>query len=85
MAVDNIVDNLSRLKSCHLCNEMSSVGYWYAAKPTRVARPPAVSKRMPVLRDNQGGWLYDKRNQTTSRKVAPNREMRANKEKWRKK
>ena len=43
----------------HLCNEMSSVAYWYAAKPTRVAKPPSVAKRMPVLRDNQGNWLYD--------------------------
>jgi hypothetical protein len=68
----------------HLCNEMSSVAYWYAAEPAKVARPPAVSRRMPVLRDNQGNWLYDKRNQTTSSKIAPNREMRANKAKWQK-
>ena len=41
----------------HLCNEMSSVAYWYAAKPTKVAKVPPVAKRMPVLRDNQGTWL----------------------------
>ena len=68
----------------HLCNEMSSVAYWYAAKPGRVARPPAVGRRLPVLRDNQGNWLYDKRNQVTSRQIEPNKEMRANKAKWKK-
>jgi len=68
----------------HLCNEMSSVAYWYAAKPTRVTRPPAVGRRMPVRRDNQGNWLYDRRNQTTSRVIKPNKEMRASKAKWKK-
>ena len=69
----------------HLCNEMSSVAYWYAAKPTRVARPPAVAKRLPVWRDNQGNWLYDQGNQTTSRQIKPNKEMKSNKTKWKKK
>ena len=68
----------------HLCNEMSSVAYWYAATPTRVARPPAVARRLPVLRDNQGTWLTDKKNQTTSRTITPNREMKANKAAWKK-
>jgi len=53
----------------HLCNEMSSVAYWYAAKPTRVAKPPAVTKRLPVLRDNQGHWLVEKSKQTTPHRV----------------
>ena len=44
-------------------NEMSSVAYWYAAKPTRVKNVPPLAKRMPVLRDNQGNWIYDKKNQ----------------------
>jgi len=69
----------------HLCNEMSSVAYWYAEKPTRVAKVPPVAKRMPVLRDNRGTWLYDKRNQTTSRVIEPNQEMLANKKKWKEK
>jgi len=68
----------------HLCNEMASVAYWYAAEPARVARPPAVAKRLAVRRDNQGAWLYDKANQITSRKIAPNKEMRANKARWKK-
>ncbi len=66
----------------HLCNEMSSTAYWYSEKPSRVAKVPPVAKRMPVLRDNQGSWLYDKRNQTTNRVVKPNREMLAMKKKW---
>ena len=59
----------------HLCNEMSSVAYWYAAEPTRVAEPPTVAQRLPVLRDDQGQWLYDPENQITSRKIRPNAEM----------
>ena len=66
----------------HLANEMSSVAYWYAGKPTRVAKPRAVAKRMPVLRDNQGNWLYDKKNQCPGKPVAVNAEMKRMKAKW---
>jgi hypothetical protein len=66
----------------HLANDMSSVAYWYGDKPRRVARPPAVAKRMPVLRDNQGTWLYDKRNQCPGRKIKPNAEMTKMKNRW---
>ncbi len=69
----------------HLCNEMSSTAYWYAARPTKVARPPAVSKRMPVLRDNQGTWLTDRKSQTTPRTITPNPEMKRMKKRWAKK
>ena len=69
----------------HLCNEMSSVAYWYAAKPGRVARPPAVTKRLPVLRDNQGNWLHDKARQTTTQRVKANAEMKKMKNRWKKK
>ncbi|NKB71899.1 MAG: DUF2961 domain-containing protein [Candidatus Latescibacteria bacterium] len=68
----------------HLCNEMSSVAYWYGDRPRPVTRPPAVAKRLPVRRDNQGNWLYDKRTENTSRQIAPNREMKANKARWKK-
>ena len=68
----------------HLCNEMSSVAYWYADKPRRVAKPPAVSKRLPILRDNQGNWLYDAKSQTTTQKVKVNAEMKRMKAKWKK-
>jgi len=63
---------------------MSSTAYWYAAKPAAVAKVPPVTKRLPVLRDNQNNWLMDKRKQTTSRVVKPNREMLAMKRKWKK-
>jgi len=66
----------------HLANEMSSVAYWYADRPTRVAKVPPVAKRRAVLRDNQGNWLYDKRNQVTSRRVRVTREMQAMKRRW---
>lgn len=66
----------------HLANEMSSVGYWYAASPTKVARPPAVKKRMPVLRNNAGSWLHEKSNQVPGRQIEPNAEMRSSKARW---
>ncbi len=64
----------------HLCNEMSSCAYWYAATPTRTATPPTVAKRMPVLGDNQGNWLFDKSNQCPGKKIKPNTEMKRMKE-----
>lgn len=66
----------------HLCNEMSSVGYWYADRPSAAIAVPSVDKRLPVLRDNKNNWLYDPTNQTTSRVIKNNREMLANKKKW---
>ncbi len=66
----------------HLQNEMSSVAYWYATKPTRVARPPAVAKRMPILKDGQGNWLIDKANQCPGDKVRLTDEMKRMKAKW---
>ena len=66
----------------HLCNEMSSVAYWYAAEPTGVKSPPPVAKRMPVLRDNQGRWLYDKKSQCPGKAVQLNPEMRRMKRQW---
>ena len=70
----------------HLCNEMSSVAYWYAAEPTRVARPPSVGRRLPVARDPIGNrWVYDKRNQCPGAPVKVTPEMRAMKRQWKKK
>ncbi|MBI3831315.1 MAG: DUF2961 domain-containing protein [Planctomycetes bacterium] len=70
----------------HLCNEMSSVAYWYAERPGRVAKVPPVAKRMPVVRSAQTReWLYDKKNQTTSRHVPLNAEMKKMKAQWKKK
>ena len=42
----------------------------------------AVAKRMPVLRDNQGHWLCDKRNQTTPFVIEANSEMKKMKRQW---
>ncbi len=70
----------------HVCNEMSSVAYWYASTPTKIAKPPAVAKRMPVARDPQTHqWVYDKKKQTTPFVVKTNPEMRRMKAQWKKK
>jgi hypothetical protein len=66
----------------HLANDVASVAYWYAAKPAAAVKPPPVAKRMPVLQDNQGNWLYDKRNQCPGAPVKVNVEMRAMKKQW---
>jgi hypothetical protein len=66
----------------HLANEMSSVAYWYADAPVRVADPPAVQQRMPVLRDNQGHWLYDEQNQCPGKQIELNDEMKQMKDQW---
>jgi hypothetical protein len=61
-------------------NEMSSVAYWYAEQPTAIAVPPPVARRRPVLRDNQGTWLFDEANQCPGKPVPVNEEMRAMKQ-----
>ncbi len=69
----------------HLANEMSSVAYWYAEKPSAVVVPPPVAKRLPVLRDNLGRWLYDTKNQCPGKRITPNAEMKRTKARWGKK
>ena len=66
----------------HLANEMSSVAYWFAERPSRVIPPPPVEKRKPVLRDNRGSWLFDKKNQCPGRKIKLNLEMKKMKAEW---
>ena len=66
----------------HLANEMSSVAYWYAEKPTAVMAPPAVARRLPVLRDNQGHWLHDKKRQCPGKTISLNAEMKKAKSRW---
>jgi hypothetical protein len=66
----------------HLANEMSSVAYWYAEKPTRPAKVPPVTKRLPVVQDNQGNWIVEPAGQTTSCQVKLNGEMKRMKAKW---
>ena len=41
----------------HLCNEMSSVAYWYCQAPTGIIEPPSVDDRLPILKDEQNDWL----------------------------
>ena len=66
----------------HLCNEMSSVAYWYASAPAKAATPPPAAKRMPVMKDAKGLWAPAKKNRTTSRAIKPNPEMRGMKKLW---
>jgi hypothetical protein len=37
---------------------------------------------MPVLRDNAGNWIFDRRNQCPGRQVRPNAEMKRAKARW---
>lgn len=69
----------------HLANEMSSVAYWFADRPAPAIKPPPAEKRMPVLRDNLGRWLFDKKNQCPGKPIKPNREMKKRKAEWSKK
>ena len=69
----------------HLRNEMSSVAYWYSREPTKIAKPPAAARRMAVLRDNQGNWLYDKHSQCPGSDIPLNAEMKKMKARWAKK
>jgi hypothetical protein len=67
----------------HLCNEVSSVAYWYAEKPTRVRPPPSLEKRLPVLRDRiNHKWITSEERQTTTRNIEPNEEMLSMKNQW---
>jgi hypothetical protein len=70
----------------HLCNEVSSVAYWYAEKSTKVRDPPSVQKRLPVLRDEYNQkWLYDETRQITTKRIEPNQEMLEMKKRWKEK
>jgi len=65
----------------HLRNEVSSVAYWYAEVPTAVKEPPPVEKRMPVLKVD-GKWVFDPKNQITSREIPLTDEMKKSKRRW---
>ncbi|MFX0098865.1 MAG: glycoside hydrolase family 172 protein [Candidatus Hodarchaeota archaeon] len=68
----------------HLRNEVSSVAYWYAEKPTRIKDPPPVEKRLPVKKVKDE-WVHDPDSQITTREIEPNEEMRGMKSRWRNK
>lgn len=61
----------------HQANEMSSVAYWYAERPTPAVTPPPVTQRLPVRRDNQGAWLHDPERRCPGRPVPLNDERRS--------
>ncbi|UCH01481.1 MAG: DUF2961 domain-containing protein, partial [Candidatus Bathyarchaeota archaeon] len=68
----------------HLCNEVSSVAYWYAETPSPVRDPPSLEKRLPVFRDKiNHQWMHDATPQLTTKKVTVNDEMRNMKVRWR--
>jgi hypothetical protein len=67
----------------HLCNEVSSVAYWYAETPSRIHPPPPVEKRLPVLRDAVNHlWIPDVKRQITTKRIQPNEEMVNMIKKW---
>ena len=66
----------------HLANEASSVAYWYADRPTKVKAPLPVARRMPVLRDNQGSWIYNKADRCPGRPLVATPEMARLKARW---
>jgi hypothetical protein len=59
----------------HLANEMSSVAYWYAEKPTRAADIPSVEQRLPIRRDNNGQWLKNPEHECPGKPVTLTDEM----------
>jgi len=80
----------------HLCNEFSSVAYWYAEKPNGVRNPPPLEKRLPVIRDEtvprslgrgrySYKWIHNVDRQITTRKIEPNQEMLEMKRRWKEK
>ncbi len=66
----------------HLRNEVSSVAYWYAERPSPVAAPPPLLQRLPIRRDAEGNWLSDPERWTPAADVPLSDEMRAAKEGW---
>ena len=66
----------------HMANDWASVAYWYAVEPTKIIDPPPVEKRMPVLMDNQGNWIFDEKNQCPGKPVRMSDEMKKFKKDW---
>ena len=66
----------------HLCNEMSSTAYWYAAEPAPAVAVPPASKRRPVLKNDKQRWAPKKSEQITTQKARMTKEMREMKAHW---
>lgn len=58
----------------HLANEMSSVAYWYAERPTGVVPVPPVTRRRAVAKKD-GRWVCDPDGACPGRPIVPNEEM----------
>ena len=66
----------------HLANEVSSVGYWYAAQPSKAVDVPDVALRLPVRKDNAGKWLREPEHECPGKPVTLTDEMKTVKAKW---
>lgn len=66
----------------NLANEISSVAYWYAEKPTKAADVPSLDQRLPVRRDNAGQWQKDPERECPGKSVRLTDEMNDVKTKW---
>lgn len=66
----------------HLANDIASVAYWYATKPTAVSEPPPVQRRLPVRRDNAGHWLTDPDRENAGSPVRMTDDMQTMKARW---
>jgi len=66
----------------HLANEISSVAYWYAEKPTKAADVPSLAHRLPVRRDNAGQWQKDPERECLGKPVKLTDKMKDVKTKW---
>jgi hypothetical protein len=69
----------------HLANEMSSVAYWYAARPAPALSVPPAAQRRAVRRASTGEWLRDPDRQRSTREVPVNEEMKTMKQRWQEK
>ncbi len=67
----------------HLRNEMSSVGYWFAAEPAPAVEPPPVAQRLPVRKTLTGDWDNQPDAQTDAPQVKLTPEMRKMKQAFR--
>lgn len=66
----------------HLCNEMSSVAYWYGDKPAAVVSPPPMKQRQPVIRNMHGDFEIPAAMKTKGRKIPLNAAMKKSKKEW---
>ena len=59
-----------------------SVANWYQIEPHKPFGILPVEQRKPVLKDEDGNWIFDKANQTPSQDLVLNDEMTEKKKQW---